>query len=148
MIDKKYIAGFIDGEGSIALYKHKDIRVKKGYTLHPMFDIVNTNLEVLKAINNLVNGKIKYKTKQIGCKQVYLIQLQDYKQIKSILEILLPYLIVKKKQAELMIEFCNSRLKSNGKKYSERDYKIVDLFSKLNKRGEGSKDLGILPNFI
>jgi len=28
MITKNYLAGFIDGEGSIALYKHKDSRRK------------------------------------------------------------------------------------------------------------------------
>ena len=146
MVTREYLAGFVDGEGSIAIYKHKDSRVKKGYTLHSMFDIVNTDIKALKLINKLVQGRIKPKPKQKGCKQVYLIQLQDYKQIKYILEIISPYLIVKTKQAELMIEFCKSRLNNKNKRYSDRDYEIAELFTKLNKRGDGSKDSGILPN--
>jgi len=148
MITKEYLAGFINGEGSIALYKHKDNRVQKGYTLHPRFEITNTNEMILKAIQKEIGGKIKVKSKQKDCKIVKVVEFQDYKQIKSILESILPILIIKQEQAKLMIEFCNSRIESNGKKYSKRDYEIADIFSKINKRGDGSKVLGILPNFI
>jgi hypothetical protein len=55
----------------------------------------------------------------------------------------------KQKQAELMIELCNNRIKSNGKKYSDRDYKIANIFSTINKRGERSDKLsGILPTIL
>ena len=149
MITKHYLAGFIDGEGSIAIYKHKDKRVQKGYTLHPRFEIANTNEEVLKAIKEVIGGKIKSKPKYKGCKVVYCVEFQDYEQIKRALSIVSPFLIIKQKQAKLMIEFCNNRIKSNGKKYSNRDYEIANIFSTINKRGERSdKLLGILPNFI
>jgi len=147
MITKNYLAGFIDGEGSIAIYKHKDVRTQKGYTLHPHFEIANTNEEVLKAIKEVIGGKLKIKPKQKGCKKVYYVEFQDYEQIKKALTIVLPFLIIKQKQAKLMIEFCNSRIKSQGKRYSERDFEIANIFSTINKRGERSNKLsGILPN--
>ena len=147
MISKDYLAGFIDGEGSIALYKHKDSRVQKGYTLHPKFVIANTNEAIIKAIQKEIGGKIKDMPKHNGCKLVKVVEFQDYKQIKSILVKLLPLLIIKQPQAKLMIEFCDNRIKSKSKKYSERDYEIANIFSTINKRGERSdKLLGILPN--
>jgi len=148
MISKEYLAGFIDGEGSIALYKHKDSRVQKGYTLHPKVVIANTNEVIIKAIQKEIGGKIKEMSKQKDCKLVRIVEFQDYKQIKSILKRLLPLLIIKQPQAKLMIEFCENRIKSNGKKYSERDYEIANIFSIINKRGEARSDklLGILPN--
>ena len=86
MISKEYLAGFIDGEGSIALYKHKDNRVQKGYTLHPKFVIANTNEVIIKAIQKEIGGKIKQMPLHKGCKVVRVIEFQDYKQIKKILE--------------------------------------------------------------
>ncbi len=148
MITKEYLAGFIDGEGSIALYKHKDKRVQKGYTLHPRFEINNTNEAILKAIQKEIGGKIRIKSNQKNCKIVKVIDFQDYNQIRNILEILLPILVIKKEQAKLMIEFCNSRIKSNGKRYSKRDYEIAEIFSTINKRGESRKSMGILAIFI
>jgi hypothetical protein len=149
MITKNYLAGFVDGEGSIAIYKHKDSRVQKGYTLHPKFVIANTNEEVLKAIKEIIGGKIKALPKHKGCKIVYCVEFQDYAQIEKALRIIKPFLIIKQKQADLMIEFCNNRIESNGKKYSDRDYEIANIFSTINTRGERSdKLLGILPTIL
>jgi len=38
MITKNYLAGFVDGEGSISCYKRKDIRTKKGYTINSVLN--------------------------------------------------------------------------------------------------------------
>ena len=136
LMNYDYLAGFIDGEGSIALYKHKDSRVQKGYTLHPKFLVSNTNEVIIKAIQKEIGGKIKSMSQHKGCKIVQIVEFQDYKQIKSILEKLLPLLIIKQPQARLMIEFCENRIKSSGKKYTERDYEIAEIFSNINKRGD------------
>ncbi len=140
MIDKRYIAGFIDGEGYISVVKHKDTRLKRGYTLFPIFRITNSNKEALEKINEFVKGDIRSngRDRNSNHKQVYRIEVIKLERIKEILKEIKPYLIIKKQQAELMINFCNRRLKADVKNYTEDDFKFPELFSKLNKRGRVS----------
>ena len=138
MIDKKYIAGFIDGEGYISIVRHKDTRLKKGYTLFPIFRITNSNKVALLEINEFIKGKIKSNglSKNPNHKQVYRIEVIELKRIREILRKIKPYLIIKESHATLMLTFCNQRLSSKVKNYSEDDFKIADLFSNLNKKGK------------
>lgn len=137
MVDKRYLAGFIDGEGYISIVKHKDIRLKKGYTLCPIFRIGSSNRQALEEINQFIKGNIKSNgiDENTKHKQVYIIDIGRIETIRAILKLVVPYLIIKKQQAELMIDFCNRRLKAKVKNYSDKDFEIAFLFSKLNKRG-------------
>lgn len=136
MISKQYLAGFIDGEGYISVVKHKDSRTVRGFTLHPIINISGSDKEVLNQLNNVVNGKIRTKQKQYGCKPVYDIQLQDLEGIKALLKLILPYLLIKSKQATLMKEFVELRLKNRNKGYIDRELEIAEIFKTINKRGE------------
>lgn len=136
MITKEYLGGFFDGEGYITLIRHKDSRVKKGYTLHPFVRITNTNKAILEEINKLAKGKIKSKPKQLGCKQCYMVEIQDLTSMFEFLCKIQPFLIIKKEQAELMIEFCRGRIDNKNKRYSKEDYELSFKFTELNKRGE------------
>jgi hypothetical protein len=136
MISKQYLAGFIDGEGYISVVKHKDSRTARGFTLHPIINISGSDKEVLNQLNNVVNGKIRTKQKQYGCKQVYDIQLQDLEGIKALLKSIIPYLLIKSKQATLMKEFVELRLRNRNKGYTDRELEIAEIFRTINKRGE------------
>ena len=136
MITKEYLAGFIDGEGYISLLKHKDIRVKKGYTLFPVLKVSNTNKDVMLQISKFIKGNVLINSPITERnKEVYSIRIHSFDKIKDILVNVRPHLIVKDKQADLMIEYCNNRLKRKVRGYTERDYEIVKLLSQLNKRG-------------
>lgn len=140
MIDKKYIAGFIDGEGYISIVKHKDTRLKRGYTLFPIFRITNSDKIALLEINEFIKGKIKSNgiSKNKEHKQVYRIEVIELRRIRDILREILPYLIIKKPQAQLMYDFCNKRLDYESRNYTDDDFKFPELFSKLNKKGRVS----------
>ena len=146
LITRDYLSGFFDGEGYIGLIRHKDKRVKRGYTLHPFVRITNTNKLILDEINKIVKGKIKSKPKQLGCKQCYMIELQNADSIFEFLCYIHPHLIIKEKQSELMIEFCRGRVKDNkNKEYTSEELSLYFSFKQLNKRGE---ELGILPTTL
>lgn len=117
--------------------RHKDIRLKRGYFLAPVFRVTNSNKEALEEINKFIKGKIVSNglSKNLNHKQVYRIEVTDLKRIKDVLKEVKPYLIIKKVHATLMIDFCNKRLKAKDKKYTEEDYSVSGLFSKLNKNG-------------
>ena len=135
MITKEYLAGFVDGEGSISCYKRKDTRVKKGYTINAIFSVSATNKEVIQEIANMVNLKFRLKSNGKNCKQIYELQIQTLGKMGEFLETIKDSLIVKKKQAELMIEYCKSRINNSGNVYSNREIQIADIITKLNKRG-------------
>ncbi|MEK6884884.1 MAG: LAGLIDADG family homing endonuclease [Nanoarchaeota archaeon] len=135
MITKEYLAGFVDGEGSISCYKRKDIRTKKGFTINTIFSITNTNKEIMQEIKQIIKGKLFFKNNGKNAKVCYSFQIQDIKTIKEFLGIIKDKLILKKQQAELMIEYCKSRQNNKGKEYSQREIEIAETITKLNKRG-------------
>lgn len=111
---KGYLAGLLDGEGSITIYKNtekrgknKRTRSKLGFTLGQSVKISNTNLELLNAVNQIALGRIYKGSSKF---HLYYWQISDKKKIVELLEQVLPYLIVKKDRAIKMIEFCKSRL--------------------------------------
>ena len=135
MITKEYLAGFIDGEGSISCYKRKDIRTKKGFTINSIISIGNTNKEIMQEISELIKGHLFVKSNGINSKKIYNVQIQDIATIKEFLETIKDKLILKKQQAELMIVYCELRQTNSGKPYSKREIEIAETITKLNKRG-------------
>lgn len=129
-----YIAGLFDGEGCISLYRRKDSRIE-GFTLGYEVSIKNTNMRTLYAINGKVKGRLVEKSNGENSKKVYSLILNNLKGINCFLVEMVPYLLIKRHQAELMIDFCQSRLNRKGTKYTQQEIKIADKIRKLNKRG-------------
>jgi len=136
MISKQYLAGFTDGEGYISVNTHKDIRTKRGFTLHPRIVLASTNKILLNQIQEITKGKITLNTKTHGCKNVYVLIIQDLESILSYIKHIKKYLIIKSEQAKLIHEYCILRLKNKNKGYSDRELEIAKIFKKINKRGE------------
>lgn len=130
-IDKAYLAGFIDGEGCICFLK----RVwENGERYTPTITIVNTNKEIMDWLSN----KIPYFNLYVRAgsknhKDMYTVETRKQMAIKYILQTILPHLKVKKKQAELMLEYINNRL---GGVYDSRNRKIYQQLKELNMRGK------------
>ena len=138
MINKHYLAGFVDGEGSISCYKRKDTRTKRGYTINSIFSIAGTNKEILVELNQIFKGRIftdkpnKYFSK---AKITHHLQIQDLESIRTLLKLIVDKLVIKQTQAKLMIEYCNLRIKNKGKSYSDTEIQIAEEITKLNRRG-------------
>ena len=102
MISPQYVAGFLDGEGTIGLAQKKS-----GFVLR--VSIGNTHLGVLEAIQAEYGGNIYYPKPIVGRLQMHEWRIA-YKKALNFLEIVLPYLIVKRPQAELAIQIKNYQL--------------------------------------
>ena len=117
-----YIAGFLDGEGCVRV-------ATQGNYPHMEVTITNTAEEPLKFIEKIFGGGIcKIDSKCIEHKDIYKWYIYG-KHLTTMLEALLPYLIVKKKQALLVIEF--DLLPSMDDKL-----RIINTLSVLNKTGK------------
>ena len=137
-IDLAYIAGFVDGEGCIGLSQRCG---KNRY--HTYIRIANTKITVLKYIKNYFGyGSIQlanttYRTSP-NCKPCYYYQV-TCRNASDMASKLIPYLKLKKRQAELITEF-QGRIKSLG--YWNKNSKLFDWqknysikIHKLNKKG-------------
>jgi len=87
-----YLAGFVDGEGSITIFR-------SGKRYHLRFDIFNTNEDVLRWIQVTFGGCVRRVTSR--CKETWKPEFMWYvgqQQASDILSACLPYLKVKRLQ--------------------------------------------------
>ncbi len=127
-IKNSYTGGILDGDGSIYFVKQKPDKTHLNFNYGPRVAITNSYLPLLKKINYQYKlGKIRHVKDSIN-KQIYEIKIASPSLIVKFLKQLLPHLIIKKKQAILMIQYFQQRkLCSNG-------LKGVRGFSKLTKK--------------
>lgn len=150
-----YIAGLFDGEGCITIYYDKS-RVTYG-KLNPMFRISNTYRSVLDEIKTLTgfgkidNGRITGIPSKYGIKKpVYTFKVYRLYEMLGLIKILLPYLRIKRKQAEIFIEFINIQLskttvvdrdKKTGRfikiTYDELSKRECDIYYEIRKLNTG-----------
>ena len=102
-----YIAGFVDGEGHIAIEKTMP---GKGLQriVNPHFGVritvANTDLTTLEWIHSLWGGKV-YVQKKMGLRPVYSWMITNRQVVTEFLSTILPHLRTKKDQAELVLEY-------------------------------------------
>jgi hypothetical protein len=130
-LDWAYLAGFIDGEGTITI-------ASDGRKFHPCVSVANTDYAVLEWCitfvgNGGVSSKKKYKDYH---KQSYYISWR-YDAALNIMSKCLPYLKVKRKQAELILSKWKMYTPRNGK-YTEdiliKKSELIKQIRLLNKR--------------
>lgn len=119
-----YVAGILDGEGSISLSRSKD---KRYY--FSQVRIFNTDLRILEAVQEYMGSNIVIHndhSKVDTWKTCYRIEINAHSKIKEFLLQVLPYLVGKREKALVMLAFCEDT--SNKEFYWE-------LLHILNKKG-------------
>jgi hypothetical protein len=100
-MDIRYLAGFVDGEGSIGIAKVGPAG-GKGYAIR--LQIVNTNLSVLREIRREYGGHItRRKPENVTRHRVTWRLGIGGNMLLRLLQRLRPHLIIKKKQCELVL---------------------------------------------
>lgn len=113
-----WLAGFMDGEGSFVI-------IKSGGRIQPRVQVNNTHYPTLSWLTEklTVLGLPHYVgTKKGGLhkhdpynrKQQWVIMVAGFKRSIRWCQALLPYLVTKRRQAELLLEFCHSRLSNEN----------------------------------
>jgi hypothetical protein len=94
--DLSYLAGFFDGEGSIV--------IRQSHTIYLQINVTQTDPRPLQLYVDLFGGKVSKMHDDGYWKKSYIWQISSHKAAAA-LEMMLPYLTVKKAQAELAVEF-------------------------------------------
>ena len=144
---KSYIAGIMDGEGSIGFQRTKD---NKGNNhIYPRVYVCNTHKPLLLFIKKLYNGNFHIQSASSSKKmkkELYRLSF-NLKDMTKILKDIKPFLLIKRKQANLCLEFINTTRKIKRNKFGQiikLDNKIVkfrkNLFNKYQvAQKEGKK---------
>lgn len=138
-----YLAGIIDGEGCFYVGKVKQGKYGSGYQFHTTIKVDNTHRPLIDFLNQTFGGKREYSywKKNPNHKPVYAWysagMMLDY-----ICPLILPYLIVKKQQCELMIEIRKTYKNIGSKRLPQNiidaRLDIISKMRKLNSRGHNN----------
>lgn len=121
MVSLDYIAGYLDGEGSISVKKNG-----KGY--HEVYvEIYNNHLRSLESIQEVIGGHIQIRTRSNPkWAESYTLTLR-VKEQKALLYAIVDKLIIKKPQAEVLINLWEGVITRE---------ESIQLMKILNQRGK------------
>jgi hypothetical protein len=145
-IDLAYLAGIIDGEGTVTLERNGTRRKGNGQMgFSPKVIIANTNRALIQRITNIesalgVNPHIKVQLagKYKRGKVMYWATIAGLSKCGRILRPILPYLVAKDGQARIVLDFIDYRgdpIIAKGKPYGEYELGLVEKIRALNIRG-------------
>ena len=145
--DLAYVAGIVDGEGSISIIAQKTSKNRFGHTFFVQVSVANTNEWLVRQLQMFFGGSVYYNKRKVergegNWKPVYKWQIDTNGAVQFLVAIL-PYLKLKKAQAEIVISFQDRRNKrpKNHKLMpkTEGEHAIEEaeqlLVHTMNKRG-------------
>lgn len=166
-IEAAWLAGIIDGEGSIYISKVKARHVKRGFIYAPYLGVANTGRALVVKVREIIGAGYVGRRKEDRHNWS---DLHEYKGsasvLRGILPQILPYLVIKEDVAKKMLEFLafvevNSpdgqgsspsydaiveslflnvkRLNQKGKDLSRADLAVASVPFNLNKRKPGQR---------
>lgn len=137
-----WLVGMIEGEGCITLNRTGVTKTKFGTKIGPYISITNMNdLLIQKAIEYIKELELPFHL--YIRKGVLRIEIFGQRRVKKWLELIKPFLVGKKQQAEQVLNFIKLREKVIDKHpfkkpYSLEEVKIWDEVHKLNSNKENS----------
>lgn len=111
-----YLAGLIDGEGSIEIRKIKNDSSSNGIYHRPRIRIAVTDRDIIQWLKNSFGGYIyiqRNSNKHIKWKDAYCWVVANQKLVSEIIEKIYPYLRIKKSNAEILKKFLKTFNKSS-----------------------------------
>lgn len=104
-----YIAGIIDGEGSIQIFKRKPSKSsiakrQKNFWHTSYVKISNTDIRLLDWLKKRVGGSIQKGKRRGKRRNCYELHINPSKSTE-LLQKVYPYLVIKKEQADVVFEF-------------------------------------------
>lgn len=135
-----WAAGFIDGEGHLGI--HYRLSTKRRWVYHigdAQLSVTNTSSESLVALQKVFGGlgTILPAYTRPRHKPIFRWAICRMIDIARVLLAILPYVVTKRRQTELLLAYCASRISRRGKRHpiSEIELSMIRELKALNKRG-------------
>jgi len=133
-----WLSAFIDGEGTIGIWRERRQGNKSGYRYKAVVTVSNTNFDILSQMKKFVDGCVNVhstgrKKRQKVCYRLTVKQ----RAVGLLLQQIRDFLIIKRRQADIVLQFCRA-LEQAPVRTSE-DHEIFEQLylecKALNKRG-------------
>jgi len=130
LIKKAYIAGFLDGDGSIYARAKPNDSYRFGYQISLSITLFQSkkSKDSFEEVCSLI-GYGKMRERNDGILEYSIQKLDD---IKDFIEIVKPFLILKRKQAELTLKIIELKKKIEKEEDFESLLSLVNAFGELN----------------
>lgn len=139
-----WLAGCIECDGSISIGYHNSS--KTGIRPQCSITFCNTGMVMFNRVKAIwdglgVQGYVRQLTPRANrpqCKPVYQIEAVSQTKCKKLLEAIYPWLMYKKPQADIMLEFIASRMqhfRQKGVPHSKRELQLIYNMRVLNHKG-------------
>jgi hypothetical protein len=130
--DAVYLAGLIDGEGMITINFYG---TRPRPRMRPLISIANTDKDLITWVRTRLGGvTLKYRGEKARY-DLYTVQIARLLDVKSLLEQILPFLKAKKKQAELVLKWCEKRLQGTWRDYDPELFEIAKEVRSFHHKG-------------
>ena len=148
-ISPRYLAGFVDGEGSLMIVKSRS-RKSGCVQYRARFTVSNTDRGILEEIRRDFGGTIhKVGRGKCSWKPVYMLVFTDGL-IPSLLSVLHPHLRLKRKQTAVQLEFIDHKKRTpryyNGRFHPSHPKEVVRFREALYQRMKGLNARGVAPS--
>lgn len=153
-LDRAYLAGIIDGEGSISANMRLRPRgiAPRRWGLQLRVTISNTDVRVINWIAERWPGRFYPREDARENKRVCWYFVVEGTELPPLLSAALPYLIIKREQAELVMELVRAKRDVGVKGYTPEEINhrldVVEQISELNRKGSklrGRRHDGLRP---
>jgi len=120
-----YVAGLIDGEGYFAVIRNKSewlkTHTKRGYCDNISLTICNMNKELLVSVQHILKRGDIVTHRRPNKPPSFTLRFYP-NALRVILPKIIPYLLLKKRQAQLMLSLLNIRQKHMKKKLKDEEF--------------------------
>lgn len=107
-----YLAGFWDGEGTFSITKRPSKKSPCGYEYQPFAEAATTNEKISVWLQSTLGVGFRFFTPRNNpnARGAYAFMITGTQKVIEFIDLLLPYLIIKKKVALELRKYCVSRL--------------------------------------
>lgn len=134
------LAMLIECEGTIGIGMTPPTKTRNRPALCPAVSVANTAKEIIDEASDTLTGEgIEFGVRprryqsRVGTKLRYDVTLHGFNRVRAILTAILPFLRSKKRQAEIVLEFIESRSNADLKAaYSDREWRLTTDVRLLN----------------
>jgi hypothetical protein len=134
-----YIAGFLDGEGGIQITRSARRNREYQIALPPSVYFTNTNEDSIRTLRTWLGGESITKRKEIeGHKDTFVLTISGVKSILTLLGAIRSSLIIKAERADVIIDYCESRMshyRGKGRRFTDSELRLYTTLKWLNQRG-------------
>lgn len=123
-----WVAGIIDGEGYIGLVRYA------GYH-QPRIDVHSTTPAMQQRLHVLLGGHLGKKKRRGKERDLYCWSVWTIDHVERLLSVLLAHLVVKRRVASVVLEFCRRRQKTRYSAPTKKDAAAYRQVRALNRRG-------------